>query len=650
MKNVNLLPHNQAPYERLAKLFGADCKSALYVSGTGTGKSYITKALLDTTFAKAKVAYVIPTLSLAKYANDVAGFNVYKKRLTYFTYNYFLNFDKALREMSKYDLIILDEAHHIGSEKSGNNVIEIMHMVKAKFLGLTATPDREDSFPLRKVFDKVVQGISTIECIDMGLMSKFDYIVCSPRIDRLTPEERRKAQINFLSSYELLSSILTTSQKNKWLVFCSSVEQLEEVKPMVRNILPEHDCLTLHSAIVENPTDILEELEKSEKCILFSCDMLLEGYHVPTVDGVLLFRNVQSFTVFQQILGRVSSIGSKVSPLIVDCTETAYKLLTRLLHEDKTVRNAPRQSRYQDVEKPTHHILNMSLELQQYYDVTLLLRKIKNKRVTGDIVVNHKTYESAFDCCQDYGVSYRKVMKYMTDNDMTFEQAVMSLALLKVSKFVVKDRDYHTFSGFCSITGTPPDVVRKLARVNNMTYAEACAWILDTCGFCCDGAWYYSKQICLRRLGISKSVFDEVKTRHNWTDAQTIHYLTTMSKTGTNWIGPVVYNGVRYSSLASCCEKLDLNQAIVILYVADFGLSLAEAIDKAMQGNSTKQRCFVFAGQTYSSFSKCCEVLGISASAVRRIQIKDSVSRKDAMITYVMNHSEKYRELLPNLF
>ena len=123
----------------------------------------------------------------------------------------------------------------------------------------------------------------------------------------------------------------------------------------------------------EDPNVTLQALNTEDKVIILSCDMLLEGYHVDTVDGVLLFRNVQSLTVFQQILGRVSSIGSNMSPLIVDCTESAYKLLTKLLNQDKS--RSPRD-KYERSDFPNqeHAILNVSLEYAQAYDIMFLLK------------------------------------------------------------------------------------------------------------------------------------------------------------------------------------------------------------------------------------------------------------------------------------
>ena len=75
---------------------------------------------------------------------------------------------------------------------------------------------------------------------------------------------------------------------------------------------------------------MIDGVAKAERAVVLSVDMLLEGVHLPDITGIVLFRNVTSLTVFQQILGRVCSIGNTVEPLIVDATRTGPKMLAKL--------------------------------------------------------------------------------------------------------------------------------------------------------------------------------------------------------------------------------------------------------------------------------------------------------------------------------
>ena len=79
-----------------------------------------------------------------------------------------------------------------------------------------------------------------------------------------------------------------------------------------------------------NLNEVIEGLKKEEKAVVLSVDMLLEGVHLPNITGIVMFRNISSLVVFQQILGRVCSIGNKIEPVIVDGSDNGPRMLDKL--------------------------------------------------------------------------------------------------------------------------------------------------------------------------------------------------------------------------------------------------------------------------------------------------------------------------------
>ena len=106
MSTLSLLPHNATAYDKINSKLKSGARSVLYVAGTGTGKTYVTNALLTNNWLGRKVAYVVPTVAIWDYISGVLGNS---SNITMFTYSAFTN-PKTLKLLSeKYDVVIFDE-------------------------------------------------------------------------------------------------------------------------------------------------------------------------------------------------------------------------------------------------------------------------------------------------------------------------------------------------------------------------------------------------------------------------------------------------------------------------------------------------------------------------------------------------------------
>lgn len=101
---------------------------------------------------------------------------------------------------------------------------------------------------------------------------------------------------------------------------------------MIRRIFDGYKVLILHSQL-DNLEEVLDEYHATEKVVIISCNMLLEGVHFKGTEAILLLRNIGSFLAFEQILGRVNHIGATEKPVVVDCSENGAILLDKLIYE-----------------------------------------------------------------------------------------------------------------------------------------------------------------------------------------------------------------------------------------------------------------------------------------------------------------------------
>ena len=125
-----LYRHNQITYDKVLKELTQYKKCAI-VQATGTGKTFITEALLGSIFAGKKVAYIVPTESIAE------GIRLYGgnfKDVDFMCYS-------GLRSCKPYEVVIFDELHRLGANTWGRWAKTLADSAEYT-LGLTATPIR----------------------------------------------------------------------------------------------------------------------------------------------------------------------------------------------------------------------------------------------------------------------------------------------------------------------------------------------------------------------------------------------------------------------------------------------------------------------------------------------------------------------------
>ena len=211
--------------------------------------------------------------------------------------------------------------------------------------------------------------MSTFDAIREGLIPPFEYLVCrddgAERAGYDRKEKDYRKVIDYYDSLPVLSETVDNNKKDRWLCFFGSINELEGYEETIRELFT--DEYTFIKITTRHGNDI-SEITKHEKTVVLCVDKLLEGVHVPKTQGIILFRNVISLPVFQQILGRVVHVGSKEPPIVIDCTRTAVKMLGKLLKEDGKSGNGGGYSK-----TGSRPVLYCSLKNIEHFNLTKLL-------------------------------------------------------------------------------------------------------------------------------------------------------------------------------------------------------------------------------------------------------------------------------------
>lgn len=262
---IDLLPNNEYSLQKIVKAFQQGNKNICYTSGVGTGKSYIFMKLVYDYYKDKKVLYIVPKYAVSENIRNYKEFKIIENNVEFETYNYFNNYEKGMLRLNDYDLILIDECHHLGSNIYGTILTKCMHDSSIPCLGLTATPIREDGIDILSYFDTTIKGMTTIEAIKCGYMKPFNYRICLPKDENslnilmhditdtnssvLLGDKRTnvKSAIDYEMSEDILKEIVKQYPKNKWTIFCDKIDSLNEHLPLIHRIFPDYKIYPLHS-------------------------------------------------------------------------------------------------------------------------------------------------------------------------------------------------------------------------------------------------------------------------------------------------------------------------------------------------------------------------------------------------------------------
>ena len=356
---IILKKHNKETYKKVLEHLKESNRAAV-IHPTGTGKSYIALKLIEDNKDK-KALYVAPSNSILHNIKKnifESGMNMSDfSNLKRITYSKLASLSDEEIEALGVDIIILDEFHHCGAPEWGNGVNRLLNKFKnSKVLGLSATPIRYFD-NARDMAEELFEGsiaseMSLEETIERDILPSAKYVSAlygyteelenmRKNIDKITDTEKRveaerlftvlkqKLDKDTKNLPELLSEHMV-NKDGKYIVFCKDINDMKEKMANADKIFGSVNSniktysVSSEKDLKENDNTLTEfENDKTENTLklMFSVNMLNEGYHINDLDGVVMMRPTFSPTIFAQQLGRALTIKKEDEnhkPVIID--------------------------------------------------------------------------------------------------------------------------------------------------------------------------------------------------------------------------------------------------------------------------------------------------------------------------------------------
>ena len=325
LSKINIvLDHNQTVYLQAESYLNTKNK-ALVIIGTGLGK---TTTALEYLWKNKCRALVIGPNNLIK-----NGWEEHSDWCDTTTYQAFANSYYNI-DYSKYGVVILDEAHHIGYDeetekgaKVWSEGIRYLFDNNIKVLGLTATPERSDKIDISKTFFNgcVCEGFAVEDGIENGIIHPFSYITAyydtNGILDKYSDCENKELvgqldlAINNTPTVKEIFKKHMPDNKRKGIVFIQEIDDEAEVINIMKDVYPNIEMRIIHSKMNQGEIEANRNwFENTDEGYLLAVNMISEGAHYKGVNTLIMFRRTNSYLVFTQQLGRIITLTKNENP------------------------------------------------------------------------------------------------------------------------------------------------------------------------------------------------------------------------------------------------------------------------------------------------------------------------------------------------
>ena len=317
---AELYKHNQEIYDGIISAIADGHHKIGYTEATGLGKSFVFAELCNTVFKNKKILYVVPKLAIQDNMYEYSEIQDLVSNVDFTTFASFNSEDNAIEYAEKYEVIFVDECHHLLSDIQGRTVdlcgTIISEKVGCYYIGMSATIEVGKINVFEKYFTKTIYGLDLYDAIVEGLYPKMKYTIAIPDIQEITEDVRLKYNID--CSKTMLESILSKNKVRKVLVYFSNISELKENIEYIKKVFSGYKIFILHSKNKCNSGILREFNEYTGDCVMLSVSMLLEGVHVSDVDCAIIDRNIAKIHTLLQLIGRLYHYGMESSPLVID--------------------------------------------------------------------------------------------------------------------------------------------------------------------------------------------------------------------------------------------------------------------------------------------------------------------------------------------
>ena len=327
-----LLEHNKKVFARMEELLTTE-GSCCVVMGTGVGKSYIIKELLEKNKFHALV--VSPRQSINRSWEKLCG-----KKVETVTYQKLANIYKEI-DYSFYDIVVCDEVHHIGAPKWGKPIKYLIDNKITMVVGLTESSvrysDGARDVALEFFKGNVAFGVDVPTAIKNKILNPVTYVGAMYNSDGLKKTLRGKIQSRLYAKLNLILNKTPTVEEiikknmpegnRKGIIFASTIDDIKFAIDFMHNIYPDAKIRVVHSKL---PKSAIEKnmnwFKRVKSGYLCSVDMISEGVHIKGVNTLIMLRRTESVNLFNQQLGRCLSASCKEPAILFDLVNNQYSV------------------------------------------------------------------------------------------------------------------------------------------------------------------------------------------------------------------------------------------------------------------------------------------------------------------------------------
>ena len=312
--------HNEIVMQQLEDYLSKDTK-ALVDLGTGLGK---TTTALQYAIDHHCNCLVLSPSNIIKDGWNKAAITLANRagcKLEVMGYQAFTN-NYLTMDLSKYDLIICDEAHHCRGPQWGKGLRYVIDNKLIRVIGLTATPaDVGES-----IFGgNICKGLTVTDGIEQGIIHPISYVGAYYSTDDIWEEvgefedQELLGQLNLaINNTPTVKEIILSNMPagpRKCIIFTQSIQAMDQAIDILKDIYPNSEYRKIHSKM--DPIEVEENkhwFEEATEGFLCAVNMISEGAHYRGVNTVFMFRKTKSELLFNQQIGRIITLSKYENP------------------------------------------------------------------------------------------------------------------------------------------------------------------------------------------------------------------------------------------------------------------------------------------------------------------------------------------------
>ena len=321
------------PYQEVAVSAASEAldkyKNTLVVAPTGAGKTIMLSALVGKRYKKCKNVLILQhrdelvnqNMTKFKKVNENISTSVVNAETkdwnadAVFSMVQTLSRLNNLSGMSKVDMVVVDEAHHVAAETYQRIINKAKELNdKVEIVGFTATPNRGDKKGIRNVFNNCSQQIEISTLINEGYLVKPRTFVIDVGVqDELRNVRKTISDFDMLEVAEIMNRrainkrvVEEWSSKagdRKTVVFCSTIQHAQNLCEEFVQIGVNAKCVTGDTPREERE-EILHDLAHGDVQVVVNVAVLTEGFDAPPVSCVVLTRPCSFKSTMVQMIGR----------------------------------------------------------------------------------------------------------------------------------------------------------------------------------------------------------------------------------------------------------------------------------------------------------------------------------------------------------